>query len=73
VQVFVFPADPFDQVRVQPGSEKLINSFDRLICDLENDQFCAQVLMNLGSSRGSRRVGGVGGHGGWARSLDDQH
>ena len=38
-------------------SRKTRDNFDRLIADLENDQFDAQVLMIWESSWGSRRVG----------------
>lgn len=46
-----------ESVSASRYSRKARDDFDRLIADLENDQFGAQVLMIWESSRGSRRVG----------------
>ena len=46
-----------ESVSASRYSRKTRDDFDRLIADLENDQFDAQVLMIWESSRGSRRVG----------------
>jgi site-specific DNA recombinase len=46
-----------ESVSASRYSRKTRDGFDRLIADLENDQFDAQVLMIWESSRGSRRVG----------------
>lgn len=46
-----------ESVSASRYSRKTRDDFARLIADLENDQFNAQVLMIWESSRGSRRVG----------------
>ncbi|MGH3575872.1 MAG: recombinase family protein, partial [Pseudonocardiaceae bacterium] len=46
-----------ESVSASRYSRKTRDDFARLVADLENDQFGAQVLMIWESSRGSRRVG----------------
>jgi site-specific DNA recombinase len=53
-----------ESVSASRYSRRARDGFDRLIADLESDQFGAQVLMIWESSRGSRRVGE------WVRLLE---
>lgn len=46
-----------ESVSASRYSRKPRGDFERLVADLENDQFDAQILMIWESSRGSRRVG----------------